>query len=608
MINWLVTTSVTGSLVVLFLILFKKILVRRLGGNGYYLVCALTLMLFVLPVRVAVPADISNNMFHSVQVTNERVDKEQIAFKTIAVGYAQAPEQVEASSFVSRSLSMLSVVNCITVVWICGFIIMLSRYLVSYVRFKYKVIDQNPIGKVEHLDVVMSDHVHSPMLIGFFKPTIVIPDKEIDEEDYRLAILHELNHYKQGDVWIKLFAVVINSLHWFNPVTYMAIANLSEACEYSCDEKITRHMKMNEKKKYSEMILAFASRATPILSSNLAKNKKQIYRRFELIMGTYSRKGKYLGASLVFVMIFASIFTTSLVFAEAQRPLAENAGALKTYFNSAKTLEQNVRNTLGIQKATDKVQIRVTEAPFCIDDDGLKVDLYNRTEPYYMISREWKQKSTAMEQKTLSIEGKVVTVAFTQKAASYKDDLVIERMIRNQITFELGYQSKKKDYDHPAFVNELIKQGMIVIQEVTEPKDFQFEVWTKKNGDQLGKKPLTRYDKRDKIADIFNQKVELNRNVNGSQGKQLGNSFVIKSGETLVIDVKGVTDKMPTINWAIGNVTTGEMVDQMPSVSGGTRYIYTPGNLSMNNTFKVVMSGEASDSADIEIFTYKGSE
>jgi beta-lactamase regulating signal transducer with metallopeptidase domain len=608
MINWLIITSLTGSLVALFILLFKKILVKRLGGYGYYLVCVITLMLFVLPVRIPISADVNFNVPDSMpvtQATNERGNVGQITFNTAAVVHTPPPEEMEAPAWFSRMLSELTVANGILIVWSCGFLFMLSRYLVNYFRFKYKVIGQLPIGKVDRLDIVISEHVHSPMLVGFFRPTIVIPDKAVDEEDYKLAILHELNHYKQGDAWIKLFAVVIHSLHWFNPLTYAAIVNLSEACEYSCDEKVTKHMRLSEKKKYSEMILAFASQSTPVLSSSLFRSKKQLYRRFEMIMGSHATNKKYVGVLLVCVMVVLSIVSTSLVFAEESKTVTENSGATKTYYNTSNTLEENVKSTFNIPNPSQLLMGRVTDAPFYIDQDGLKVALFNRTEPYYLIQREWQQKDTALEQKSVSVEGKTVTVAFTEKTAAYKDDEVIEKMIRNQIAFELQYQDKQNRYDHSAFINELIQQGMIVIMNVTEPKDFTFQMWTKENGDQTGIKALTSYDKKDKITNVFNGKILLNQNIDGNQGKQVGSTFTIKSGETLVMDIKKVTDKMPTVNLAIANVTTGEIVEVMPNITEGSRYIYIPNPLFENHTFKIVMSAEASDSADIEIFTTK---
>jgi hypothetical protein len=322
-------------------------------------------------------------------------------------------------------------------------------------------------------------------------------------------------------------------------------------------------------------------------------------------MGSHATNKKYVGVLLVCVMVVLSIVSTSLVFAEESKTVTENSGASKTYYNTANTLEENVKSTFNIPNPSQLLMARVTDAPFYIDQDGLKVDVFNRTEPYYLIQREWRQKDTALEQKSVSVEGKTVTVAFTEKTAAYKDDKVIEKMIRNQIAFELQYQDKHNRYDHSTFINELIQQGMIVIMGVTEPKDFKFEMWTKENGDQLGRKALTSYDKKDKITNVFNQKILLNQNIDGNQGKQVGSTFTIKSGETLVMDIKKVTDKMPTVNLAIANVTTGEIIDVMANITEGSRYIYIPNPLFENHTFKIVMSAEASDSADIEIFTTK---
>lgn len=334
--------------------------------------------------------------------------------------------------------------------------------------------------------------------------------------------------------------------------------------------------------------------------------------RFELILKTRSRNRRSLGALMVVGMIALSIITTSLVFAEAPKapkPLVERGGAIYTYYNYAQTLEENVRDRLGIKLTTDN--IHVIDVPIYIDVTGRKLDVYNRTEPHYKIDNKWKQKNSGLEgmiNKTLSIEGKTVTVAFADKAAAYKDDPVIEQMIRNQITFELSYHSNH--YDHQAFINELIERGAYVIQDVTEPKDFKFEeLMRKPNGDALDWRPLTRYDKKKKLVDIFNNKIKLPKNIDGNQGTQLGNSFVIKKGEILAIDIKEATDKMPGINFAIFNVTKGELAaDWIPFARSGYRIIYTPGQLSANDTFKVVMSGEESDIADIEIFTYKGAE
>ncbi|MCL6459442.1 MAG: M56 family metallopeptidase, partial [Gorillibacterium sp.] len=253
MIKWLLITSLTGSMVNLFLILFKAKLVKQLGGVRYYYVCLFALVLFVLPIQVHVSKLIPQRI-----VIEERapIKSSAVIAETFSAPNATTSALVPAApQAVQYPFSLPTTEQCLMGIWAIGFIFMMSRYLFGYFRFKYKVMQNSPMGKAENLDVVVSDYVFSPMLIGFIHPKIIIPNTKINEDDYKLALIHELNHYKQKDAWFKLFADLINSLHWFNPITYFAVGNISEACEYSCDEKTTKGMEANEKKYYSEMIL-----------------------------------------------------------------------------------------------------------------------------------------------------------------------------------------------------------------------------------------------------------------------------------------------------------------------------------------------------------------
>ena len=74
----------------------------------------------------------------------------------------------------------------------------------------------------------------------------------------RMVLLHELTHYKRKDLIIKWLAVLVNSVHWFNPLCYIACANLSEACEVSCDMSVTKNMSQDEQKLYMQTILDLA--------------------------------------------------------------------------------------------------------------------------------------------------------------------------------------------------------------------------------------------------------------------------------------------------------------------------------------------------------------
>lgn len=605
MIKMLFMTSLTGSIISLLLILLRTRLVKKCGATWYYHICLLSLTLFVVPIQV----NVSGLMPQQVVIA-ERVPVQQAALTGATAPSPAEPVPAAAAQTVPSRLPVPDVEQCMLGIWAAGFVFMVCRYLFGYSKFKKKVTQNSPIDKAGNLDVVASDYAYSPMLIGFFKPKIVIPQAEISAYDYQLALRHELTHHSQKDTWLKLWAVLVNSLHWFNPLTYLVVRNISEACEYACDEKVTRDMEWEEKKRYSNMILNFVSHTSPALSSSLARDKKQLFRRFELIMKTGTKSRKLLGTLLAAVMMVGSVTATSLAFTEKLKPLSEFGGAFVTYYNWGSALEENVLSTFDMLSDMKGFQWKVYSGTTYIDVNGRKIDIYNRTEPYYGVEKEWKEKSFAiktMATKNMSIEGKNVTVAFADKAAAYRDDKVIEKMIRNQITFELSYHDDH--YDHQAFINELISRGAYVVNEVVTPENFKSVNFDGKNGDFLGMKILTQFDKKDKIADVFNQKTVMPKDINGYQGVQLGNSFIIGSGESLAIDIKETTDKMPQVNWAVINVTTGELADWVPGARGGYRFIYTPREAYVNHTFKVIMSGcQESDTARIEIFTYRMGE
>ncbi|MFU1793338.1 M56 family metallopeptidase [Paenibacillus azoreducens] len=603
MIKWLLMTSLTGSVASVLFILLRTKLASKYGGRWYYYASLMALALFIFPLHFNVSIHQPPFSFYEKQVKPDSTSA--VIERTATIGTSMPDQTADVSTTPeSQGSSILSVDQWILGIWMVGCLAMLYRYFFAYFRFKKQAIQSSPIDRIGDLKVVVSDYVHSPMLIGFIKPTIVMPNANINEEDYQLALQHEWIHYKQRDVWIKLMAVLVNCLHWFNPVSYLALANISEACEYAVDEQITKGLKTAEKKRYSEMILHFASNS-PVLNSNLAQAQKQLYRRFSLIMKRNTGSGKkVLGIFLVVLITTVSVFSSSVVFAEKSKPLTEYSGGIKTYYDAFETLEENVQLMLG------KKSIHITEDLY-IDADGRKIDYFNRTEPYYQIVQHWQEKESAanMLNKTMSIKGQTVTIAFSERAKDYIDDKVIQQMIVNQITFNLDYHDPKYKYNHQAFFNELMKRGVYVIDEVITPKQFTYRLSQNTSGAIVGHKMYTSHDKKIKITDIFDGKAKLPKtNENGeiNQGVQLGAAFVIKSGETLAIDIKELTDKMPTINLAIIDETTGKIVDPIFNASSTwSRHIYTPGKNEVNHSFKVVASGEEQDHAVLEIYTYK---
>lgn len=58
----------------------------------------------------------------------------------------------------------------------------------------------------------------SPIIYGLWKPCILIPNTlELSETEWRYVLLHEVNHYRHKDLYIKFLLHIICIIYWWNP-------------------------------------------------------------------------------------------------------------------------------------------------------------------------------------------------------------------------------------------------------------------------------------------------------------------------------------------------------------------------------------------------------
>lgn len=144
----------------------------------------------------------------------------------------------------------------------------------------------------------------SPILVGIFKPMIVLPIYEIPDDELALIIKHELTHYKKKDLWIKSAMIIAIMLHWYNPLIYFLHKEITKWCELSCDEDVVVKLSSHaERKKYGETILNMMKRAnqqenSPFLIAFFTTGQMRLKKRLMRIV-----EAKQASKSIVFVVI-----------------------------------------------------------------------------------------------------------------------------------------------------------------------------------------------------------------------------------------------------------------------------------------------------------------
>ena len=129
----------------------------------------------------------------------------------------------------------------------------IAHGIFSYVKMKRRV----RFAVLFRENIYRCSDICSPFVLGIFRPKIYIPFRlRADEEEY--IVCHEKYHIKRKDNIIKIFAYIILSVHWFNPLVWAAYCLFERDMEMSCDEKVVSVLGNGIKSDYSMSLLAFA--------------------------------------------------------------------------------------------------------------------------------------------------------------------------------------------------------------------------------------------------------------------------------------------------------------------------------------------------------------
>lgn len=264
--------SLFGFGITALLLLLKPITAKRLPARWQYCVWITLLISMVFPAYKLIPKKEAQKLsiVPQNQTVQTTVQPHEETHPDTVVTYDTPIEYREVNLSPKISIRLF---DLIAYIWGAGVLIFLLVVIISYFRFLYrksknsvKISDNKIFSEVKkelkikkHIRLKASSDIDSPILVGVLFPTVYIPCREIPDDNMRMVLLHELTHYKRKDLLIKWFAILVNAVHWFNPLCYLACANLSEACEVSCDMSVTKNMSEDEQKLYMQTILNLAT-------------------------------------------------------------------------------------------------------------------------------------------------------------------------------------------------------------------------------------------------------------------------------------------------------------------------------------------------------------
>lgn len=157
---------------------------------------------------------------------------------------------------------------------------------------------------------------------GLFYPTVLLPSLDISEADYRYVFLHELMHWKERDMHIKVITKVFCCLFWWNPCCRYLERDLHDIVEFRCDQSLALRMSKAERDEYAYVLGKTIKTVSdeekedlPFCVAEFSDAKAEIDERVALMLKAARRKNKQKLASALVILglILLLIFSYSFV-------------------------------------------------------------------------------------------------------------------------------------------------------------------------------------------------------------------------------------------------------------------------------------------------------
>jgi len=228
--------------------------------------------------------------------------------------------------------------------WIAGAAAVIAYHTLRHLRFlrmvnrwSEEITNQHMLAMLQSLKDEMGINkqvklqvcscITSPMLIGFFRPVVLLPSTIMTSDGLPFILRHELVHLQRNDLWYKGLVLLATAVHWFNPVVYLMAKAIAVQCEISCDERVLQGASFQQRKQYGEIIIRVVRNGAmhrTALTTNFYGGKKGMQTRIRSIMDTTKKKA----GIMIFGVVLIATIGTGMTFANHSPKEAANEQTL----------------------------------------------------------------------------------------------------------------------------------------------------------------------------------------------------------------------------------------------------------------------------------------
>lgn len=225
----------------------------------------------------------------------------------------QSPQATRWTHSISGFINTPAITHLLVLIWVIGMAIFAIVNIMRYMAYRQALMQYaRPYAYAESpITALTSNTATTPLLIGFIRPKIILPDIEYSWQELEMILAHELVHHRRKDTWLKLLILIVNAIHWFNPAAYALTRYMNNHSELSCDEAVVIEMDAQARKSYGETILAMlqhsAAQKSLICASTLCSPSNNIKRRLEEMLNVKKTHKIIVAISLALALIITGV-------------------------------------------------------------------------------------------------------------------------------------------------------------------------------------------------------------------------------------------------------------------------------------------------------------
>ena len=185
--------------------------------------------------------------------------------------------------------------------WLIGTAALLIYTAVSFFRLKKGL----RTAVLLRDNIFQSEKISSPFVFGIIKPKIYLPFG-ITERNAESVILHEQAHISRRDYLWKPLGFLLLSVHWFNPLMWLAYVLFCRDIEFACDERAIGLLNTDKRADYSEALLNCSAGRHMLFAYPPAFGEVGVKSRVKSVLN-YKKPAFWLAAAAVIAGIAASV-------------------------------------------------------------------------------------------------------------------------------------------------------------------------------------------------------------------------------------------------------------------------------------------------------------